>query len=58
MSVQMMTPMMLDMLDSRQRHTHTLSLFSCRMVSFLVDSKDGYLWLIREREREREVSGV
>lgn len=38
------------------RDTHTLSLFSRRMVSFLVDSKDDYLWLIRERERE--VSGV
>lgn len=36
-----------------ERHTHTLSLFSRRMVSFLVDSKDDYLWLIREREKER-----
>lgn len=35
------------------RDTHTLSLFSRRMVSSLVDSKDDYLWLIREREKER-----
>lgn len=39
-----------------ERHTHTLSLFSRRMVSSLVDSKDDGLWLMRERERE--VSGV
>lgn len=37
------------------RETHSLTLSFC-IVSSLVDSKDGYLWLIRERERE--VSGV
>lgn len=53
MFVQMMIPMMLDMLDGRK--THTLSL-SWRIVSSLVDSRDDGLWLMRERERE--VSGV
>lgn len=53
MFVQMMTPMMLDMLDGRKTHTLSLSLFSRRMASSLVDSKDDYLWLIRERERKR-----
>lgn len=34
------------------RETHSLTL-SFRIVSSLVDSKDDYLWLIREREKER-----